>query len=110
MDLLIHLMEATPVFSSENFVIKSNIRRTCANSQSVTTYDSIDSIISINPSKVPKLSHLVDLYFSSKLIAEKNYNCKHCIGIYHEEINILESASDILIIEIFRDPDVRNIY
>jgi hypothetical protein len=47
MDLLIHLMKATPLFCSENFVIKSHISRTC--SLDVTTFDSIDTIISINP-------------------------------------------------------------
>ena len=49
MDLLIHLMEATPAFSSENFIIKSHILRTCADSRKVTAYDSKESIISINP-------------------------------------------------------------
>ena len=52
MELLIEIMEATPAFSSENFIIKSHIRRTCADSQSVTRYDSIHSIISINPSNL----------------------------------------------------------
>ena len=49
MELLIEIMKATPAFSSANFVIKSHILRTCSDSRKVTTYDSIDSIISINP-------------------------------------------------------------
>jgi hypothetical protein len=53
MDLLIHLMKATPLFCSENFVIKLHISRTCSNSRNVTIYDSSDKIISINPNSDP---------------------------------------------------------
>ena len=53
MELLIEIMEATPIFSSANFIITSHIRRTCADSQSITRYDSIHSIVSINPNSDP---------------------------------------------------------
>jgi hypothetical protein len=53
MDLFIHFMKATPVFSSENFVIKSHILRTCSDSLTDTVCDSFDSIMSINPNSDP---------------------------------------------------------
>ena len=57
MELLIEIMEATPAFSSENFIIKSHIRRTCADSQSITRYDSKESIILIIPNSDPSNSN-----------------------------------------------------
>jgi hypothetical protein len=54
---------------------------------------------------------LVNSYFAPITSTEKDFNCDFCKNNEkHEVQNILESSSDILIIEILREKGVRNIY
>jgi hypothetical protein len=54
---------------------------------------------------------MVNSYFAPKETTEKDFPCDICKNNEkHVVQNILESASEILIIEIFREKNVRNIY
>ena len=57
MELLIEIMKATPIFSSENFIFNSHILRTCSDSRKFTAYDSKESIILIIPNSDPSNSN-----------------------------------------------------
>jgi len=54
---------------------------------------------------------MVNSYFAPITSTEKDFNCDICKNNENHVVqNILESASEILIIEIFREENVRNIY
>ena len=55
---------------------------------------------------------MVNSYFAPITSTENDFTCRYCDGNNEKHVvqNILESASEILIIEIFREENVRNIY